>query len=71
MSVVPTEDLDLRNLPPAVDLPTVARFLGISKWQIYKLAREGQLPLPVVKLGASYRVPSAALRRLLEDGGAS
>ena len=40
--------------------------LGIDRSTGYKAIREGTFPLPVVKVGRLIRVPTIALRRLLE-----
>ena len=56
-----------------VTIPEVAKALGISRGTCYSLARRGQLPVPVIKLGGKRMVVSRrALDRLLAgvDGGA-
>lgn len=51
---------------PTVPLwPTVGRALGLGRARTFELAREGRLPFPVYRLGRSFRVPTAALRRAL------
>ncbi|MDQ1250333.1 MAG: hypothetical protein QG597_4712 [Actinomycetota bacterium] len=42
-------------LPVTVDLMTTARALGISKTVAYHLARTGQYPVPLYRVGARYR----------------
>ncbi|MCK4788852.1 MAG: helix-turn-helix domain-containing protein [Desulfobacteraceae bacterium] len=54
-------------------IPEVAKALGISRGTAYSLARQGQLPIPVIKLGPKRMVVSRhALERLLsgDDGAA-
>ncbi len=54
-------------------IPEVAKALGISRGTAYLLARQGQLPIPVIKLGPKRMVVSRrALERLLggDDGAA-
>ncbi len=63
---VPVDGEPVDFTKPFTELPKVAEVLGISPWQAYRLAREGRLPLPVVKLGRAYRVPTKALARLIE-----
>ena len=47
-------------------IPEVAKALGISRGTAYSLARQGQLPIPVIKLGEKRMVVSRrALERLL------
>ncbi len=57
---------ELLALPAAVDLCTAARALGLGRTKAQELARSGQWPTPLLRLGAQYRVPTAALLRLLE-----
>jgi excisionase family DNA binding protein len=40
------------------------RFLGLGRSASYEAARSGQLP--TIKIGGRYKVPKAALQRLLE-----
>lgn len=56
---------------PTVPLwPTAARACGLGRGRAYELARRGELPFPVYRLGRSWRVPTAALRRALHLDGA-
>ena len=55
----------LLALPPSVDLMTAGRALGIGRTKVYELARAGELPITVLRLGSSYRVVTADLLRLL------
>ena len=48
-----------------VNLNEVADRLAISRTLDYKLAREGLLPVPVIRLGRRVVVPRRALERLL------
>lgn len=57
---------ELLAQPVAVPLwPTAARALNIGRTVAYQLARDGQFPVPVLRLGASYRVRTADLWALL------
>jgi hypothetical protein len=65
-------------IPDPADQPTVplwpdaARAWGVGRARALELAREGKLPFPVYRLGRSFRVPTAALRRVLgldSEGG--
>jgi hypothetical protein len=59
-------DLDeLLALPPVVDLTTSARALGIGRTKAHAMARAGEWPTPLLRLGSAYRVPTAPLLRLL------
>lgn len=51
----------LRSGPPTVDLQTAARALDLGRTKAYDLAKRGEFPVPVRRIGASYRVPVAAL----------
>jgi hypothetical protein len=56
---------ELRALGATTDVVTAGRFLGISRNTAYRLARRGEVPLPLVLAGAQYRVPTAALIAVL------
>jgi predicted DNA-binding transcriptional regulator AlpA len=60
---------DLDSLPPAIDLVTAARVLGIGRTTAYQLARRGQFPCRVIRVGGLYRVATPDLIRLLTDAG--
>jgi hypothetical protein len=66
------------TLPDPAEQPTVAlwpdaaRAFGLGRARAFELARRGELPFPVYRLGRSFRVPTAALRRVLgldSEGG--
>lgn len=63
---------ELRRLPVAVELwPTAASAFGIGRTQAYDLAKRGEFPTAVLRLGNRYRVNRADLLRALgvtEDG---
>jgi len=59
----PTVDLD--SLPPMLDLMTAAGLLGIGRTTAYQLARTGAFPVPLLRIGASYKVPTAPVLDLL------
>ncbi|MFD4975615.1 helix-turn-helix domain-containing protein [Streptomyces sp. NPDC058424] len=42
-------------LPVAVDLITAARALSLGRTTAYDLARRGEFPVPLLRLGAQYR----------------
>lgn len=65
MTTLPPSDLN--SLPPVLDLLQAARLLGIGRTTAYKLAREGTFPVPLIRIGASYKVPTAPLRALLTN----
>lgn len=46
------------------DLPTAASVLGIGRTKAYDLARRGEFPVPVLRVGGTYVVPTAPLLRL-------
>lgn len=53
-------------LPTVVPLwPTAASALGIGRTVAYELVRRGEFPVPVLRVGTQYRVPTAPLRELL------
>jgi len=56
---------DLHNLPVTIDLMTAARALGIGRTKAYELARTGEFPCRIIRVGDLYRVVTADLIRLL------
>jgi len=56
---------DVLALPAAVDVVTAGRALGLSRGTAYALARRGQFPIPLLRLGAQYRVRRADILRTL------
>ncbi|MER6633696.1 DNA-binding protein [Streptomyces sp. NPDC000987] len=56
---------DLLNLPPTTDVATGGKAFGMGSTKAYQLARDGQFPCKVVKVGSSYRVVTADMLRVL------
>jgi len=56
---------EVRALPAVVDLRTAARALGLGRTLAYQLARRGEFPCRVLRLGGAYRVPTADLLEVL------
>ncbi|WNF27825.1 hypothetical protein RI138_13880 [Streptomyces sp. C11-1] len=56
---------ELLELPAAVDLETGNRALGLGRSKGYELAKRGQYPCRVLRLGNAYRVVTADLLNLL------
>ncbi|MBN3928721.1 hypothetical protein IQ279_03525 [Streptomyces verrucosisporus] len=56
---------ELLTLPAAVDLDTGNRALGLGRSKGYELAKRGQYPCKVLRLGRTYRVVTADLLSLL------
>lgn len=56
---------ELLALPTTVSVETAARALGLGRTRAYQLARQGQFPCKVIRIGTSYRVVTVDLRRLL------
>jgi hypothetical protein len=57
---------ELRQLPAIIDIVTAARALGLGRTKAYELARRGEFPCQLFRIGDTYRVPTAALLKLLE-----
>jgi hypothetical protein len=49
-----------------VDVPTAAVLLKISRQHAYNCINEGLFPVPILKVGRSFRVPTRALREVLQ-----
>ncbi|MBO2447154.1 helix-turn-helix domain-containing protein [Actinomadura barringtoniae] len=62
----PIKHADLAELPTVVDIVTAARALGLSRTYAYDLAKRGEFPCRIIRIGTCYRVPTAALLALLE-----
>lgn len=56
---------ELLDAGPTIDLPLANRLLGISKSHGYSLAKRGDYPVRLLKLGHSYRVVTSELLTLL------
>jgi excisionase family DNA binding protein len=54
---------------PTVSIDQAAQLLGIARSSAYEAARCGEIP--VLRLGRRMRVPTAALRRMLQLDEAS
>lgn len=52
-------------LPAAVDLVTAGRAWGFGRTKSHELARRGEFPCPVLRIGNAYRVTRADLLRSL------
>jgi excisionase family DNA binding protein len=63
---VAVDEEALRRLPVVVDLVTAAVVLGIGRTTAYEMVRTGRWPTKVLRLGTRIRVPTAALRELLD-----
>jgi hypothetical protein len=59
------------GLPAVVDLVTAGKALGIGRTKTYALARSGDFPCRILRIGNTYRVPTPELLTLLGyPGGA-
>ncbi|SFC61458.1 hypothetical protein [Streptomyces aidingensis] len=56
---------ELLALPAAIDLDTANRALSVGRSTGYSLAKRGEYPVKVLRLGKAYRVVTADLLRLL------
>lgn len=56
---------EIAELPTVLDLMTAARALGIGRTTAYALARGGGFPCAVIRVGGTYRVPTAGLLQVL------
>ncbi|MEU4642268.1 DNA-binding protein [Micromonospora sp. NPDC023814] len=51
----------IRALGAITDLPTAGRVFGLGRALSYELARTGGFPVPVIRVGARYKVPVAGI----------
>lgn len=56
---------DLHDLPHVVDVPTAGALFGLGRDSSYRLARSGDFPVPVLRLGHKMRVTRASLLAVL------
>ncbi|MEU3898816.1 hypothetical protein [Streptomyces sp. NPDC045251] len=56
---------EILDLPAAVDVLTAGRALNIGRTRSYDLAKRGEFPVPLLRLGAQYRARRADLLDLL------
>ena len=51
--------------PPTLGIAQVTQYMGVSHTTAYGLAARGELPVPALRIGNSYRIPTAPLLELL------
>ncbi|MFD9591645.1 hypothetical protein ACFWA9_02670 [Kitasatospora sp. NPDC059973] len=70
LRVLELSDLPIRrrmaSLPPAIRLPDANELLSLSRTTGYRLARTGQYPCSVLRVGSEYRVRKYELQRILQ-----
>ena len=52
---------ELLSLPVSTDLATAGRAFGLGRTKAFELAKAGEFPCPVLRVGAKYRVPRSAI----------
>jgi hypothetical protein len=62
--MLPVTTTELRA-SATVDLMTAASALGLGRTKAYELARRGEFPCPVIRIGGIYRIPTPGLLELL------
>ena len=55
----------LLALPVSVDLTTAGRAFGLGRTRAFELAKAGEFPCRVLRVGIKYRVPRAAILEAL------
>ncbi len=58
-------DDELLALPVAVDVVTAGRAIGMGRTTAYELAKRGEFPVRVLRVGARYKVTKADLLHYL------
>lgn len=56
---------ELLELPASLDMETTFRAIRIGRTKGYELLRNGEFPVPVLRLGGTYRVRTADVLALL------
>ena len=55
------------TIPKLVTVEAVAEALGLSRWRVYELAREGMIPS--VRIGRTMRFDEGEIRKWIQNGG--
>jgi len=58
---------ELLALPTVVDIVTAGRAFGVGRTKAHTMARDGEFPVPVMRLGNTYRVSRVDLLRALGE----
>ena len=53
------------GLPVVLDVPSAGPLLGIGRTRAYRLAASGGFPCPVLRVGGTWRVPTAGVLAVL------
>lgn len=61
----PMTTQELLALPVSVDIVTAGRAFGLGRTKSHELARSGEFPCRVMRIGERYRVPRTELLRAL------
>jgi|RhiMetdeSRZDD1v2_1073273.scaffolds.fasta_scaffold828753_1 hypothetical protein len=56
----------VQRLGITTDIETAASILGIGRTKAYELAKAGEFPVKIVRVGRRYVVPIPAILRLLD-----
>ncbi|MEU6718641.1 helix-turn-helix domain-containing protein [Nonomuraea sp. NPDC046802] len=64
-STTPTQP-STRQAPEVVSLLAAGRLLGMGRSKAYRLAKSGEFPCRVLRIGGRYAVPVRGLRALLD-----
>ncbi|OHV31654.1 hypothetical protein CC117_25865 [Parafrankia colletiae] len=64
-SVKTWTDAEIRHIGTVVDIVTAGEILGIGRTTSYALARQKKFPVPVIRVGGRYIVPTGPLKKLL------
>ena len=59
----------VRNLGATVDIVTAGAILGIGRSKSYELAKDGEFPVRVLRIGRRYLVPTPSILALLGIDG--
>lgn len=55
----------VKALGTVTDIVTAGSILGVGRTVAYQLARDGQFPIPVIKVGERYTVPVGHLLKAI------
>lgn len=61
-----TANDDAAEWPTYMTVPEVAEILRVSKMTVYRMVHRGDIE--AIRVGRSFRIPAAEVRRVLKDG---
>ena len=61
---------EIENWPPTVSVPLAGSVFGLSRSHAYELAKRGEFPVAVLRVGERYKVVTQSIIKTLEGQAA-